>query len=71
MSITPFWVIEFLGLLELLEFVGLVELTDFGLKEPYKLNEPNKLSLAFHAKPSVKSFSLSILRFQVEIWGTT
>jgi hypothetical protein len=61
MSITPFSVI---GLLELLEFV---EFTDFELKEPYKLNELNKLSLAFQASASVKSFSRNILRFQVEI----
>ena len=51
----------FLGLLEFVEF------TDFELKEPYKLNELNKRSLAFQASASVKSFSLSILRFQVEI----
>ena len=61
MRITPFWVI---GLLEFFEFV---EFTDFELKKPYKLNELNKRSLAFQARASVKSFSLSILRFQVEI----
>ena len=57
--------LELLGLLGLLEFVELIVVE---IKEPYKLN---KLSLAFQAKASVKSFSLSILRFQVEIWGTT
>ncbi len=68
MSITPLSVIRLLGLLEFFEFV---EFTDFELKKPYKLNELNKRSLAFQARASVKSFSLNILRFQVEIWGTT
>jgi hypothetical protein len=71
MGPTPFSVIGLLGFLGLLEFLELVEFTDFELKEPYKLNEPNKRPLAFQANASVKSFSLSILRFQVEIWGTT
>ena len=57
-----------IGLLELLGLLEFVELIVVELKEPYKLN---KLSLAFQARASVKSFSLSILRFQVEIWGTT
>jgi len=37
------------------------------LNKHYKPNEPNKRSLAFQASASVKSFSLNILRFQVEI----
>jgi hypothetical protein len=61
MSITPLSVIGFVGLLE---FVGL---KDLQLNKHDKPNEPNKRSLAFHASASVKSFSLSILRFQVEI----
>jgi hypothetical protein len=65
MSITPLSVIGLLGFVELLAF------TNFEPKEPYTLNELNKRSLAFQASASVKSFSLSILRFQVEIWGTT
>jgi len=59
MSITPFLVIGFVGLLELLGFA------DFELKEHYKPNELDKLWP--QANASVKSFSLSILRFQVEI----
>jgi hypothetical protein len=53
-----------IGLLEFLEFV---EFTHFELNKHYKPNEPNKRSLAFQARASVKSFSLNILRFQVEI----
>jgi hypothetical protein len=73
MRITPFSVIELLGLLgllELLEFLGLLEslqFTDFELNEHDKPNGPNKLLLAFQASASVRSFSLNILRFQVEI----
>ena len=65
------WESPLSGLLELLELFEFFEFIDFELKKPYELNELNKRSLAFQARASVKSFSLSILRFQVEIWGTT
>jgi len=47
--------------------------SEFGVNE-YRFLTPNTELITpnyYQAKASVKSFSLNILRFQVEIWGTT